>query len=97
MNYYMIEGVILNADRMNDELMQEHMIYTQKAMDEGMVFLSGLKSDMSGGLFLMKAETLEQIETYLANEPFHVNGIQDYRVIPFAYHYINADGLQWFA
>ena len=59
MKYYMVEGMILDADRMNDAIMKEHMAYTQKAMDSGMIFLSGLKTDRSGGAFLMKAENPE--------------------------------------
>lgn len=54
MKYYMVEGIILDAGKMDDAIMKEHMAYTQKAMDSGMIFLSGLKTDMSGGVFLMK-------------------------------------------
>ena len=35
MKYYMVEGLILDADRMNDAIMKDHMAYTQKAMDSG--------------------------------------------------------------
>ena len=43
MKYYMVEGIILDAGKMDDAIMKEHMAYTQKAMDSGMIFLSGLK------------------------------------------------------
>ena len=42
MKYYMVEGMILDADRMNDAIMKDHMAYTQKAMDSGMIFLLSL-------------------------------------------------------
>ena len=85
MKYYMVEGIILDAGKMDDAIMKEHMAYTQKAMDSGMIFLSGLKTDMSGGVFLMKAE-----------KPFKRNGIQDYRWAEFDTHYIYPQPDQWF-
>ena len=39
MKYYMVEGIILDAGKMDDAIMKEHMAYTQKAMDSGMIFL----------------------------------------------------------
>ena len=96
MKYYMVEGIILDAGKMDDAIMKEHMAYTQKAMDSGMIFLSGLKTDMSGGVFLMKAEKPEEIESYLAGEPFKRNGIQDYRWAEVDTHYIQPQPDQWF-
>lgn len=96
MKYYMVEGIILDAGKMDDAIMKEHMAYTQKAMDSGMIFLSGLKTDMSGGIFLMKAEKPEEIESYLAAEPFKRNGIQDYRWAEFDTHYTHPQPDQWF-
>ena len=96
MKYYMVEGIILDAGKMDDAIMKEHMAYTQKAMDSGMIFLSGLKTDMSGGVFLMKAEKPEEIESYLAGEPFKRSGIQDHRWAEFDTHYIHPKPDQWF-
>ena len=96
MKYFMVEGTILDAGRMNEEIMKIHMVYTQKAMDSGMILLSGLKEDMSGGVFIMKADSVEMIEEYLSGEPFKLNGIQDYRVTEFQAHYYNQDPGAWF-
>ena len=41
----------------------------QKAMDDGFILMSGLKSDMSGGLFIIKSDSIEKLESYyLANK-----------------------------
>ncbi|MDY3369498.1 YciI family protein [Zhenhengia yiwuensis] len=96
MKYFIIEGTIKNADLMNDDIMKEHMAYTQKAMDKGFILMSGLKSDMSGGLFIMKSESIEEVEVYLSNEPFKVYGIQDYKVIEVSPHYFNESPSEWF-
>lgn len=96
MKYFIVEGILQDADRINDGIMKEHMAYTQRAMEAGMILTSGLKSDMSGGIFVMKAESLEKIEAYLSNEPFKVYGIQNYKTTEFEPHYFNQSPSEWF-
>ena len=96
MKYFIVEGIIKDAKKMNQEIMNEHKAYTGKAMDEGMILMSGLKTDMSGGIFIIKSETYEKVETYLSNEPFKLNGIQEYRLIEYNSHYFNESLDEWF-
>ncbi len=70
MKYFIVEGILKDSDKINEDIMKEHMAYTQKAMDEGMILVSGLKSDMSGGIFVIKSESVEKLESYLSKEPF---------------------------
>lgn len=58
--------------------------------------MSGLKTNMSDGIFVMKAEAIEKVEEYLASEPFKFSGIQDYNVIEFSPHYFNQSPSEWF-
>ena len=88
MEYYIVEGMIQNAAGVDEALMKEHKAYTQKAMDDKLILIAGLKSDLSGGIFLMQCESEEKLKTFLSGEPFHLHGVQDYRVIPFDAHYI---------
>lgn len=96
MKYFVIEGILTNPDLINDDIMKEHMVYTQKAMDKGLILMSGLKSNMSGGLFIMKANTIEEIKDYLSNEPFKARDIQDYNITEFSPHYCNQSPSEWF-
>lgn len=96
MKYFIIEGILKNQDKMNDTIMKNHMSYTQKAMDNNLILLSGLKTDMSGGLFIMKANSIDDIYSYLSNEPFKINNIQDYNVTEFSPHYFNESLNTWF-
>jgi uncharacterized protein YciI len=89
MKYFIVEGIIKNQNPVDDNTMKEHMAYSQKAMDEGLILMAGLKTNMSGGIFIMKAESIEKVENYLSNEPFKLAGIQDYSVIEFSPHYLN--------
>lgn len=96
MKYFIVEGMIKNQNPVDENTMKEHMAYSQKAMDEGLILMSGLKSNMSGGVFIMKAESIEKVEDYLSQEPLKLSGIQDYRVIEFAPHYFNQSPSEWF-
>ena len=96
MKYFIVEGIIKNSDLSNETIMKEHMAYSQKAMDKGLILMSGLKADISGGLFIMKSESLESIENYLANEPLKVHNLQDYKVTEFSPHYFNESPNVWF-
>ena len=35
----MVEGIILDAGKMDDAIMKEHMAYTQKAMDLSLIHI----------------------------------------------------------
>lgn len=96
MKYFIVEGILKAADKINDDIMKEHMAYTGKAMEAGIILTSGLKADMSGGIFVMKAEALESIEAYLSKEPFKVYGIQEYKTTEFEAHYFNPSPSEWF-
>lgn len=96
MKYFIIEGILKNQDIMTDLIMKNHMDYTQKAINKKLILMSGLKSDMSGGLFIMKANSIEYVYDYLSNEPFKINNIQDYTITEFSPHYFNESSNNWF-
>ena len=96
MKYFIVEGILKSQNPVDENIMKEHMAYSKVAMDEGLILMSGLKDDMSGGLFVMKAESREEVEEYLSLEPFKLAGIQDYNVIEFSPHYFNQSPNEWF-
>lgn len=95
MKYFIVESIIKNADLVDENTMKKHMAYSQKAKDEGLILMSGLKVNMSGGVFIMKAESLEKVEDYLSSEPLKVYGIQDYIITEFTPHYFNQSPSEW--
>ncbi|MBS5788116.1 MAG: hypothetical protein KIC98_09425 [Clostridioides difficile] len=95
MKYFIVESIIKNADLVDENTMIKHIAYSQKAMDEGLILMSGLKVNMSGGVFIMKADSLEKVENYLSSEPLKVSGIQDYIITEFTPHYFNQSPSEW--
>ena len=65
MRYFLVEGIIRAAENMDDAIMKQHMAYTQKAMDQGSILISGLKADMGGGVFIIMTGTADQLEEYI--------------------------------
>lgn len=96
MKYFIVEGILKSTDEIDKDTMTKHMNYSQKAMDEGIILMSGLKENMSGGIFIMKSDSIENIKEYLDNEPFKLEGIQDYKIVEFSPHYFNESPSEWF-
>ena len=96
MKYSIVEGILKSTNETDKATMTKHMNYSQKAMDGGLILMSGLKENMSGGIFIMKSDSIENIKEYLDNEPFKLYGIQDYKIVEFLPHYFNESPSEWF-
>ena len=96
MKYFIIEGNLKNSNPVPDHIMQEHMAYSGKAMEDGLILMTGLKEGMTGVIFIMKSETLETVEDYLSKEPLRIHDIQTYKVTEFSPHYFNKSPKEWF-
>ena len=96
MKYFMVAGNLKTSEPIENNIMQEHMAYSGKAMENGLILMTGIKEDMSGVIFVMKAEKSESVEEYLSHEPLKINGIQEYKFIEFSPHYFNPSPEKWF-
>lgn len=95
MKYFFIESILKNPDLINNDIMQEHINYTQSMIKNGSILISGLKTDMSGAMFIIKLPSIQDVENYLNNEPFKKHDIQNYKITEFSPHYFNTSG-EWF-
>ena len=48
MKQFLVTGVLIAPEKINDELLQTHMAYTQQWMDAGRIVMSALYADMTG-------------------------------------------------
>lgn len=87
MKYFIIEGKLKDSVEIDENIMNEHIAHSKNAINKGLILMSGLKSDMSGGMSIMKANSIEEVEAYLAADPLKISGSQEYRVIEFTPHY----------
>ena len=66
-----------------DRLLQAHRDYLARHYAAGDFIASGPQTPCIGGVIMMKAESREAVEDIIAEDPFHINGIADYRIVEF--------------
>ena len=96
MKYFLVEGIVTHPEKMTDSLMQAHQAYTETLMKAGQVLFSSLKSDMSASVTVVKAETLQAVQTFYHQEPFYKNDVLTYSITELAVHYHASDTEHWF-
>lgn len=96
MKYFIIEGKLNNSVEIEENVMNAHIAYSQNAIEKGVTLITGLKEDMSGGILIMKANSLEEVEAYLNSDPLKIAGSQEYRIVEFTPHYTLPQTNEWF-
>ncbi|HEX7668398.1 MAG TPA: YciI family protein [Polyangiaceae bacterium] len=66
-----------------DAHMKAHVAFLNKYYKAGNFLVSGRKIPRDGGIILAVGETREQVEKIVKEDPFHVHGLADFRIIQF--------------
>jgi len=66
-----------------DAHMKAHVAFLKKYYTAGIFLVSGRKIPRDGGVILAVAESREQLEAIVREDPFHVHGLAEFRVIEF--------------
>lgn len=66
-----------------DKVMDAHIAWVNEGYDKGWFLASGRKQPRTGGVILAKGERA-QIEAFVAQDPFTMEGIADYEITEFA-------------
>jgi uncharacterized protein YciI len=59
------------------ETRPKHREYLKGLLDAGNIVLSGPFVDDSGALLVIEAESLSEVESFLANDPYRAAGVVD--------------------
>jgi uncharacterized protein YciI len=71
MKYFVLEGEhLVGFEQRDPELIAAHRAFLQRGYDEGHFLLSGPYIPPTGGVLVARAESLEQLNALLADEPF---------------------------
>jgi len=71
MRYFLLEGQhIVPFEQRAPELIAAHRQFLQDGYDEGWFLLSGPSIPPKGGILIARAESLEELNTFLADEPY---------------------------
>ena len=66
-----------------DAHMKAHVAFLQKYYASGNFLVSGRKIPRDGGIILAVGKSREAVEAIVREDPFHVHGLADFRVIEF--------------
>ena len=66
-----------------DAQMAAHVRFLKKYYAAGNFLVSGRKIPRDGGIILAVGKNRQQIETIVAEDPFHAYGLADFRIIEF--------------
>lgn len=63
--------------------LQAHRDYLAEHYAAGDFIVSGPQTPRVGGVIMMKAESREEVEDIISEDPFNINGIADYQIVEF--------------
>ena len=66
-----------------DAHMAAHVRYLKKHYANGTFVVSGRKIPRDGGVIMAVGESREEIERIAGEDPFHIHGLADFRIIEF--------------
>jgi uncharacterized protein YciI len=71
MKHFLLEGQhLVPFEQRSPELIAEHRRFLQQGYDKGRFLLSGPFVPPSGGILVARAESLDELQEFLADEPF---------------------------
>jgi len=101
MRYFVVESTFREPVPVSEHelrrLIRDHQRYLARGLSEGWILLSGPKAAGGGGVIVMKAASLAEVEAYLAADPMTVAGVQEYRPVEFGLHDCQPAVREWFA
>jgi len=63
--------------------LEEHIKFLEKYYEMGKFICSGRKNPRTGGVILLNAESLSEVEKIILEDPFNANEIAEYEFIEF--------------
>jgi len=66
-----------------DKHVVAHRAYLDECFAKGQLICSGPQIPREGGVIFSCVKTRSEIETIVANDPFNIEGVADYKIIEF--------------
>ena len=63
--------------------LEEHIKFLEKYYEMGKFICSGRKNPRTGGVILLNAESLSEVENIILEDPFNINEIAEYEITEF--------------
>ena len=66
-----------------EKYLEEHIKFLEKYYEMGKFICSGRKNSRTGGVILLNAESLSEVEKIILEDPFNINEIAEYEITEF--------------
>ena len=66
-----------------EKYLEEHIKFLEKYYEMGKFICSGRKNPRTGGVILLNAESLSEVEKIILEDPFNINEIPEYEITEF--------------
>ena len=63
--------------------LSDHVAYLDRYYRQGVFLMSWRKQPRTGGIIVMQAESVEQVERIISEDPFHRAKVAEYQIIEF--------------
>jgi len=83
MKHFIVEITYTEPWEKIEPVVPEHRLFLQGYYDKGMLLMSGPQNPKVGGILVAKAESLQQIEAMIAEDPYNKHTIATYRIVEF--------------
>ncbi|XHR26952.1 MAG: YciI family protein [Chthoniobacteraceae bacterium] len=83
MKHFVVEITYTAPSEAVAAVLERHRAYLQKGYEAGLLLMSGPQNPKTGGMIIARAESLDAIESYFANDPYQTEGVGKHRFIEF--------------
>jgi uncharacterized protein YciI len=83
MKHFIIEITYTASMDVISSITPLHREFLKKGYESGLLLMSGPQNPRQGGIVVARAASLQEIETFFANDPYALNRVATYRFIEF--------------
>ena len=83
MPHYIVEITYRAPLSRIEEVLPTHRAYLQTGYDSGLLLGSGPQIPRQGGILIARAPTRADLEAFIAQDPYRLQDLADYRLIEF--------------
>jgi uncharacterized protein YciI len=83
MKHFIVEITYTAPLEQVGEVTPDHRAFLQTGYDSGLLLYSGPQVPRVGGIIVARADSLEEIQQFFADDPYQKRGMATYRLIEF--------------
>lgn len=83
MNYFLVEITYTAPIEVIDMIVADHRKFLQTGYDQGWLLMSGPMNPKTGGIVVARAPSMQEIQAFFFNDPYHQHQAATYNFIEF--------------